>query len=85
MEDPKIWDDAKRAQELGREKKSFEDIVLILEEVEAGINDGRELFAMGQGRRRRRHPAFVEADNASLEKKYCRPRIPSDVQQSARP
>eukprot|EP01034_Spumella_vulgaris_P016649 gene16649-21253_t len=28
MEDPKIWDDAKRAQELGREKKSLEDIVL---------------------------------------------------------
>ena len=52
MEDPKIWDDPKRAQELGKEKKSLEDIVLVLEAVEAGINDGRELFADGQGRRR---------------------------------
>ena len=48
MEDPKIWDDAKRAQELGREKKSLENIVLVLEEVDAGINDGRELFEMGK-------------------------------------
>ena len=48
MEDPKIWDDAKRAQELGREKKSLEDIVLVLEAVEAGLNDSRELFDMGK-------------------------------------
>ena len=27
MEDPKIWDDPKRAQELGKEKKSLEAIV----------------------------------------------------------
>ena len=47
LEDPKIWDDPKRAQELGREKKSLEDVVLVLESVAAGIKDGRELFAMG--------------------------------------
>ena len=29
MEDPKIWDDAKRAQELGREKKALENICLL--------------------------------------------------------
>jgi len=33
MEDPKIWDDAKRAQDMGREKKSLENIVLVLEDV----------------------------------------------------
>ena len=43
MEDPKIWDDPKRAQELGREKKSLEDIVLVLEAVDNGVNDGRQL------------------------------------------
>ena len=42
LEDPKIWDDPKRAQELGREKKSLEDVVLVLESVAAGIKDGRE-------------------------------------------
>ena len=48
MEDPKIWDDPKRAQELGKEKKALEDIVLVLEAVDNGVNDGRELFAMGK-------------------------------------
>ena len=27
LEDPKVWDVPKRAQELGREKKSLEDVV----------------------------------------------------------
>ncbi|MDB5869973.1 MAG: hypothetical protein JWP96_2305, partial [Polaromonas sp.] len=30
LEDPKVWDNPKRAQELGREKKSLEDVVLTL-------------------------------------------------------
>lgn len=30
MEDPKIWDDAKRAQELGREKKRWKTLSLSL-------------------------------------------------------
>jgi len=47
MEDPKIWDDAKRAQELGREKKSLEDIVLVLEAVQGSLDDGRELRLAG--------------------------------------
>jgi peptide chain release factor 2 len=70
MEDPKIWDDAKRAQELGREKKALEDIVLVLEAVQGGLDDGRELFDMGKeegdedmlhqsSRRRRRSEAKV--------------------------
>ena len=37
MEDPKIWDDPKRAQELGKEKKALEDIVLVLEAVDNGV------------------------------------------------
>jgi hypothetical protein len=30
LEDPKVWNDPKRAQDLGREKKSLEDVVLVL-------------------------------------------------------
>lgn len=71
MEDPKIWDDAKRAQELGREKKSLEDIVLILEEVEAGLTDGRELFDMGKEEGDDDTLLSVQADNAALEAKIA--------------
>jgi len=71
MEDPRIWDDPKRAQELGREKKSLEDIVLVLEAVDNGINDGRELFAMGKDDKTRT-PCFrwkptTPAGSGSLE------------------
>ena len=71
MEDPKIWDDPKRAQELGKEKKSLEDIVLVLEAVEAGINDGRELFAMGKDDGDDETLLAVAADNEEIEKKVA--------------
>ena len=71
MEDPKIWDDAKRAQELGREKKSLENIVLVLEEVQGGLDDGRELFAMGKEEGDDDTLLSVEADNAGLEAKVA--------------
>ncbi|MEN9479394.1 MAG: peptide chain release factor 2 [Pseudomonadota bacterium] len=67
MEDPKIWDDAKRAQELGREKKALENIVLVLEEVQDGLDDGRELFDMGKEDGDEETLLTVEADNAALE------------------
>ena len=85
MEDPRIWDDPKRAQELGREKKSLEDIVLVLEAVDNGINDGRELFAMGKDDDDEDTLLSVEADNAGLEAEARRPRIPPHVQQPVRP
>ena len=31
LEDPKVWDEPKRAQELGKEKKSLEDVVLVID------------------------------------------------------
>ena len=71
MEDPKIWDDAKRAQELGREKKTLENIVLVLEEVQAGLDDGRELFDMGKDDGDEETLLSVESDNAKLEAKVA--------------
>ena len=71
MEDPKIWDDPKRAQELGREKKSLEDIVLVLEAVQAGLDDGRELFTMGKEEGDDDTLHAVEADAGELDKKIA--------------
>ncbi|KAF4533641.1 hypothetical protein B566_EDAN005688 [Ephemera danica] len=71
MEDPKIWDDPKRAQALGREKKSLEDVVVILEEVDGGITDGRELFTMGREEGDDDTLFAVEADSATIEKKLA--------------
>ncbi len=48
LEDPTVWDNAERAQELGREKRSLEDVVLTLNQVGDGLRDAGELFEMAR-------------------------------------
>ena len=47
-EDPAIWQDAKRAQELGRERKLLEGVVLGLAKIAQDLSDAAELFVMSQ-------------------------------------
>jgi peptide chain release factor 2 len=49
LEDPKVWDVPKRAQELGREKKSLEDVVLVIDRLSQELADNIELFEMSKG------------------------------------
>ncbi|HEY0295680.1 MAG TPA: peptide chain release factor 2 [Bordetella sp.] len=46
LEDPAVWNDPKHAQDLGREKKSLDDVVTTLTELSTGIADARELFEL---------------------------------------
>ena len=46
LEDPAVWNDPKHAQDLGREKKSLEDVVETLTSLGAGVADSQELFEM---------------------------------------
>jgi peptide chain release factor 2 len=48
LEDPKVWDDPKRAQELGREKKTLDLVVQKMHELAAGVRDAGELFEMAR-------------------------------------
>ncbi|MCE2878329.1 MAG: peptide chain release factor 2 [Comamonadaceae bacterium] len=48
LEDPKVWDNPKRAQELGKEKKALEDVVLVLDRLGQDIADNLELFEMSR-------------------------------------
>jgi len=43
-----VWSDAKRAQELGREKKSAEAVVATLGRVQSGLADSAELFELAR-------------------------------------
>ncbi|TXT26443.1 MAG: hypothetical protein FD134_553 [Gallionellaceae bacterium] len=47
-EDPAIWQDSKRSQELGRERKMLEGIVLTLSRLDQNLNDAAELLEMAQ-------------------------------------
>ncbi len=46
LEDPTVWDNPKRAQELGKEKKALEDVVLVLDRLGSELADNTELFEM---------------------------------------
>ena len=48
LEDPNVWNDSKKAQELGKEKKSLDDIVLSLGRLGQEIADNAELFDMSK-------------------------------------
>ena len=48
LEDPKVWDVPKRAQELGREKKSLEDVVHVIDRLSSELLDNIELFDMSK-------------------------------------
>ncbi|MCS6787221.1 MAG: peptide chain release factor 2 [Thiobacillaceae bacterium] len=56
-EDPQLWEDPKRAQELGRERKALEEVVLGLETLDQDLAAARELFEL----------AREEGDEATLE------------------
>ncbi len=48
LEDPKVWDNPKRAQELGKEKKSLEDVVHVIDRLTSELADNTELFEMSK-------------------------------------
>ncbi len=66
-EDPDIWNDAKRAQELGREKKALEDVVLVIDTLTQTLADSRELFDMGRAEEDEDTLVAVQADLATAE------------------
>ena len=62
LEDPKLWDDAERAQTLGREKKSLEAVVGTLSGVSQRLTDGRDLFDLAKQEDDEDTMEAVEAD-----------------------
>ncbi|WP_295988155.1 peptide chain release factor 2 [uncultured Variovorax sp.] len=48
LEDPNVWNDPKKAQELGKEKKSLDDVVVTLDRLTSGLADNTELYEMSK-------------------------------------
>jgi len=71
MEDPGIWNDANRAQALGKEKKSIENVVLTLEGVGRALADAHDLFGMAKEEDDEDTMAAVESDLAAVEKQVA--------------
>jgi peptide chain release factor 2 len=67
LEDPKVWSDPKRAQELGREKKNLAAIVESITGIDRGLGDAAELFQLGRSENDEATLEGVEQDVAALE------------------
>jgi peptide chain release factor 2 len=68
LEDPNVWNDPKRAQDLGKEKKSLEAIVLSLTAIGAGLRDARDLFDMAREEQDEDTLLAIESDVQDLQK-----------------
>ena len=68
MEDPTVWNDQKRAQDLGKEKKSLESIVHSLTAINAALGDARDLFDMAREEQDEDTLIAIEMDVHELRK-----------------
>jgi peptide chain release factor 2 len=71
LEDPKIWDDAERAQALGKEKKSLEGVVATLDGVSQQLKDASELLALAREEDDEETLIAVETDLAETDAKVA--------------
>ncbi len=71
-EAPDFWNNAARAQELGRERKSLEDVVVVLDRVAASLKDATELFEMAYEEKDDDTLTAVQTDVAGIEQAVSR-------------
>ncbi len=70
-EDPAMWQDAKRAQELGRERKMLEGVVLGLRRIQQDLSDAAELFEMAKAENDDDSLNSTAADIRDIEKRIA--------------
>ncbi|MFZ2542489.1 MAG: peptide chain release factor 2 [Gallionella sp.] len=70
-EDPAMWQDAKRAQELGRERKMLEGVVLGLKNIQQNLSDAAELFEMAKAENDDESLNSTAADIRDIEKRVA--------------
>ena len=66
LENPSVWNEPKRAQELGREKKQLEDVVSTIDHLKSNIDDNLELYEMSKADEAFDDLRAIEAETASL-------------------
>lgn len=67
LEDPAVWNDPARAQELGKEKKLLDGVVITLQEVDAQADDLLELFEMAEDEKDDDTLEAIESDAREVE------------------
>jgi peptide chain release factor 2 len=68
LEDPHIWDDTKRAQEIGKEKKALDAVVSRLGETGEQIREALELLDLAREEQDEATVGAIETDAQGIEK-----------------
>jgi peptide chain release factor 2 len=64
LENPNVWNDPKRAQELGREKRTLEQVVTLIDHLTSNLSDNTELYDMSKADGDEAGLAAIEEDAA---------------------
>ena len=67
LEDPKLWSDQERAQTLGKERAMLTSVVVGLDEISTGLDDGIELIELAREEDDEQTLASVKIDIAACE------------------
>ncbi len=67
LEDPNVWNNPERAQELGRERSRLEEVVLLITRMDKALGDARDLLDMAAEENDAETVSAVEADLAKYE------------------
>ena len=67
-EDPAVWSDSKRNQELGKEKKLLDEVVDTLTKLGSGLGDARELFTLAKSEADEDTLLAISSDANELQK-----------------
>jgi len=69
LEDPGIWDDQKRAQDLSKERKQLEGVVDTLKDIDSRLKDASELFEMARAEGDDPTLMALQSDAAAIEQR----------------
>ena len=67
LENPNVWNEPKRAQELGREKRTLDTVVTTIDHLTSNLADNSELYEMSKEESDFDGLVAIEADAAKLE------------------
>ncbi len=68
LENPAVWNEPKRAQELGKEKKTLETVVETIDHLKRNLDDNAELFEMSRDEGDEAGMQAIEAEAQALQK-----------------
>jgi peptide chain release factor 2 len=71
LEDPTVWNDPKKAQELGREKKALDGVVLTIQTLDTELADNTELYDMAKEEGDFDSLAHIETEASKLEEQVA--------------